>query len=268
MAGGVPQVMRVVSPDGTPIGCERRGDGRPLLLVHGTAGDRTRWAALLDALAQAHTVYALDRRGRGLTGDTAEYAVEREFEDIAAVVEALDARVDVFGHSYGALCALEAARLTRAIRRLMLYEPPIPLGERIYPRGLAERLKAMLAAGEREAVVETFLREVPRIPEETLQIMRAAPTWGGRVAAAHTIPREMRLDDDYAFVPARFADVRVPTLLLLGGESPPIFARGIEALADSLPDAEVTVLAGQRHVAMDTAPELFLETVERFVGGR
>jgi pimeloyl-ACP methyl ester carboxylesterase len=111
--------------------------------------------------------------------------------------------------------------LTTGIRRLVLYEPPIPLGERIYPPGLAERLDALLETGEREAVVETFLREVARIPEETLQVMRTAPTWAGRVAAAHTIPREMGLDDDYAFVPARFPEVRVPTLLLLGGDSPP-----------------------------------------------
>jgi pimeloyl-ACP methyl ester carboxylesterase len=219
-----------------------------------------------DALTSAHTVYALDPRGRGLSGDvTGEYDFEREFEDVAAVAEALDAPVDVLGHSYGALCALEAARLTPNIGRLVLYEPPIPLDERIYPPGLAERLDAQVEAGQRDGVVETFLREVARVPAETLQVMRAAPAWAARVAAAHTIPREMGLDDDYAFVPERFAEVRVPTLLLLGGDSPPVFANAIEALSDALPDARVTVLSGQRHVAMDTAPELFLETVERFL---
>ena len=260
-------MLRVVSRDGTTIGAEQRGEGPPLLLVHGTAADRTRWMPLLGALAAGATVYALDRRGRGLSAETAarEYALEREVEDVLAVVDALEGSVDVLGHSYGAVCPLEAARTTARVRRLVLYEPPMPLDERIYPPGLDERLEALLAAGQREAVVETFLREVPRVPEETLAVMRSSPAWPARVAAAHTIPREMRLDDDYAFDPERFSDVGAPTLLLLGGESPPIFARSIEALERALPDARVAVLPGQRHTAMDTAPQLFLDTVTRFL---
>jgi len=104
------------------------------VLVHGGTADHTRWLSILPALEERFTVYAVDRRGRGLSGDAPEYAIEREFEDVAAVVDAIDGPVDVLGHSYGALCALEAALLTDKIRRLALYEPPVPTGRQMFPR--------------------------------------------------------------------------------------------------------------------------------------
>ena len=108
------------STDGTTIAYQRSGDGPPLVLVHGTAADHRRWAPVLPALEQQFTVCAVDRRGRGGSGDTAAYAVEQEFDDIAAVVDSLGEPVHLLGHSYGALCALEAALRTRAVRTLML----------------------------------------------------------------------------------------------------------------------------------------------------
>src|SRR3712207_301123 len=103
------QIGRVISADGTPIGYERSGEGPPLVLVHGATSDRRRWAPILPALEKRFTVYAVDRRGRGASGDAQTYAIEREFEDIAAVVDAIGGPVDLIGHSYGALCVLEAA---------------------------------------------------------------------------------------------------------------------------------------------------------------
>src|SRR5688572_24310787 len=113
------------SGDGTTIACEKIGSGPPLVLVHGTAADHTRWAPVLPALSGRFTIYACDRRGRGASGDGASYAMEREFEDVAAVVDGIGGPVDLLGHSYGALCSLEAAVLARNLRRLALYEPPI-----------------------------------------------------------------------------------------------------------------------------------------------
>src|SRR5262245_17922096 len=136
-----------VSKDGTPIGFERSGKGPPLVLVHGTSADHTRWKPLLPELESRFTLYAVDRRGRGGSGDASTYSVEREFEDIAAVVDAVGEPSFLLGHSYGAVCALEASLRTHNVRKLVLYEPPIRTAEPLYPLGAAERLQALLDSG-------------------------------------------------------------------------------------------------------------------------
>ena len=126
----------VTSKDGTPIAYWRSGDGPPLVLVHGTAADHHRWTPVLPAFEQHFTVCAVNRRGRGGSGDSSDYAIEREFEDMAAVVDSLGEPANLLGHSYGALCALEAAPLTRHVRKLVLYEPPMDVtDEQIPARG-------------------------------------------------------------------------------------------------------------------------------------
>ena len=162
---------RVVSRDGTEIAMFVRGEGPPLLLVHGGLGDHTRWDALRPHLEPHATVYAMVRRGRGASGDGPDYALEREFEDVAAVVDAVAHRsgapVTVYGHSYGGLCAFGAARLTSGIDRLVLYEgwPPVDPAAWTAPPGFLERLEELLAAGDREAMLETFLREYVKMSE-------------------------------------------------------------------------------------------------------
>lgn len=254
----------IVSKDGTTIAFARSGSGPRLVLVHGTTADHTRWKPLLPQLETHFTVYAVDRRGRGGSGDAASYAIEREFEDIAALVSAIDDRVLLLGHSYGAVCALEAAFQTTNLKKLALYEPPIRTAESFYPPGTVERLQALLDSGDHDSVVSTFFREVVRAPEEEIRMLRALPNWPARVAAAHTIPREMRINDAYRFAPARFSAMSVPTLLLLGGSSPPMFKSAVEAVRDALPDARVVVMPGQQHTAMNTAPDLFLREVLDF----
>ena len=118
---------KVASQDGTTIGYSHIGSGSPLVLVHGTGGASTRWTPILPALEQHFSVCVVDRRGRGASGDGNTYAIEREFEDIAAVVDAMGEPVNLLGHSFGGICALEAGLLTRNLRKLVLYEPPIPL---------------------------------------------------------------------------------------------------------------------------------------------
>jgi pimeloyl-ACP methyl ester carboxylesterase len=106
---------------------------------------------VLPALTQHFQVYAVDRRGRGASGDALVYAIEREIEDIVALVDSIGEPVNLLGHSYGGICALEAALYTQNIRKLVLYEPPVPIaGVAIYPEGLIEQLEALLAAGDRE----------------------------------------------------------------------------------------------------------------------
>src|SRR4051812_11375607 len=196
---------RVTSKDGTSIAYWRSGEGPPLVLVHGTASDHSRWAPVLPAFEQRYTVYAIDRRGRGGSGDSENFAIEREFEDVAAVVDSLGKPVTLLGHSDGALCALEAASLSRNVRALALYEPSFEMvGAEIYPPEVIERLETLLQAGDPDEVVATTAREVAGASPEVVANMRSQPAWRARVAAGHAIPRELRAVKAYRFDPKRF----------------------------------------------------------------
>jgi len=232
------------------------------VLVHGTGADHNRWAGVIGALGDRFTTYAVDRRGRGASGDADTYSMEAEFDDVVAVVEAIGGEVDVLGHSYGAVCSLEAA-LRTDVRRLVLYEPPLPVGIEVYPPGLGERLDALVAADDRDGVISTFMQEVVRMPAAELDALRRDASWAGRRAAAHTIPRELRLADA-GF--ERYAALRSPTFLLVGGDSPPFLVEPSRRLEETIPGARLVSMPGQQHVAMNTAPELFIGHVVDFLG--
>lgn len=255
----------VTSRDGTVIGYRRNGTGPPLLLVHGTTADHRRWAAVSPQFEQHFTVYAMDRRGRGGSTDAPEYDLMREAEDVAAVVEAIGEPVFILGHSYGAACSVEAALLTDKVRRMILYEPPIPTGLSMYPPGVPDRMQALIDSGELEAALEVFMREVVKMPEHELEAYRQLPMWKVRIQLAPTIPREMTIDRRYSFDPDKFANLRVPTLLLMGGDSPPLFRQATEVVDSALPNSTVVTLPGQQHIAIDTNPDLFVSEVLRFL---
>jgi pimeloyl-ACP methyl ester carboxylesterase len=187
----------VLSRDGTQIAYWTSGSGPPLVLVHGAPADHTRWRPLLPYLEPHVIVHALDRRGRGASGDALEYRLEREYEDVAAVVDAVAAvsgqPVDVYGHSHGGIVAFGAAALTSNVRRLVLYEGwPVP-DPSIYalPAGVVTRMNKLLAEGDRDGVVEALFRSVEEISDQDMAALRSAPSWPGRAAAAHTVPREI-----------------------------------------------------------------------------
>lgn len=260
-------LQKITSRDGTPIGYWRSGHGPPLVLVHGTTADHSRWKTVLPLLEPHATVYAVDRRGRGASGDGDGYAIEDEFADIATVVDGVadttGGPVDLLGHSYGAVCALEATLLTAGVRRLVCYEGPVlppPLSE------VDGRLVELLAQGRRAEVVETFFREIAGAPAEQLALLTSLPSWPARVAAAHTVIRERKCLDSYRLDAARFAGFSVPTLLLAGGDSPPFLQESVAAVAAAVPAVVVVTLEGQQHIAMDTAPERFAAEVLRFLG--
>jgi pimeloyl-ACP methyl ester carboxylesterase len=254
----------VTSADGTPIAYRRSGSGPPLLLVHGTTADHTRWATISPALEEHFTVYAMDRRGRGASGDGPEYSLPHEGEDVAAVVDTLGEPVSLLGHSYGALCALEGAMRTANLGTLMLYEPPLPGGEDIVPPETLARLDGMIERDEREDALVTFFREVVGVPEAQLDAVRSHPAWPGRVAAAHTLGRESRVEVEYELDFDRLRTIRTPTLFLLGGASPPAFHTATRRLHEAMPASRIHVLEGQQHMAMDTAPEAFVAAVRQF----
>ncbi len=258
----------VASRDGTDIAYVTGGEGPPLVLVHGVLGDHSRWGALQPHLEAHCTVYAMDRRGRGASGDHPDYDVEREFEDVAAVVDAVGqasgSPAAVYGHSGGASYALGAATLTSNVDKLVLYEPPVdPAG--ILPEGFLERLDDLVAADRSEEVVETFCREVLHMSEQQIEAYRNQPSWSARVAAAHTLPRELRVPAGRLVDPERVARVDVPVLLLEGSETPAGFKEGTRIVADALRDARVVTLDGQGHTADVLAPELVAERVLAFL---
>jgi pimeloyl-ACP methyl ester carboxylesterase len=254
---------KVVSEDGTPIAVWRSGEGPPLVLIHGAAADHNRWAPVLPALEEHFTVIAIDRRGRGRSGDATDYALEREYEDVVAVVESAGEGVNVLGHSYGGICALEAALLTEGIRKLVLYEPP--MGYLKSPPHVVDRLHKLLEEGRRDELLGYFMQEVAGLPPDQVELLRSLPAWQARLDAADTIPREERASREYVFDPARFRDLDVPTLYLQGGDSSEPFKAAGEALQGALPDCRVAVMPGQRHAAMDTATDLFTAQVLSFL---
>lgn len=258
----------VTSVDGTPIAFERTGSGPPLVLVHGMAGNHTRWE-LFDVrsqLAEHTTVYAMDRRGHGESGDAEEYALEREFEDVAAVADAIDEPVNLLGHSHGGLCVIEAALRTDNLRSLTVYEPAGPWEEgHLYSEEIYGELEALVDAGENERALMLFLREVIGLSRLQIDELQAAPHWSARVDEAPTLPREYRAPTSYEFEPERFADMTTPTLLLVGSESPEWVKDTTKELNNALPNSRISVLEGQGHLAMNTAPGLFIDEVLEFI---
>lgn len=244
-----------VSADGTRIGYSRRGLGPALVLLHGTGADESRWARAAPALEEHFTVHSVDRRGRGGSGDSAAYALEREVEDVLAVLGSIDSAATLLGHSFGGLCALEAATRNPRLTRLVLYEPMVWIP--VHPPDVIDRLQTLLDKGDREAVVLTFFREVVRVPDQQLEMLRSLPSWRQRLDAAHTIPRELRAQRSYEPAAGALRAIRASVLLLLGGASPPMVAAQTERLRAAVPDGRVAILRDHGHIAMDTAPEAF-----------
>ena len=261
--------MRVTSRDGAEIAFWATGEGPPLILVHGTTADHTRWRPLLPYLEPHATVYAVDRRGRGASGDAAPYDVAREFEDIATIVDAVAEQsgspAALLGHSYGGLCGLGAAGLTGNLRALVLYEPALAAAGSDLPPGVVERIESRLANGDREGALELMMREVVRMPDPEQALVRAQPSWAARVAAAHTIPRELRAVTGDVLAAVRFQAIAAPALLLAGGDSPAYFRHDIDAVAGRLPHARIAVIEGQQHVADVLDPRTFAEHVLGFL---
>jgi pimeloyl-ACP methyl ester carboxylesterase len=254
------------SKDGTLLTYQHSGSGSPLVLVHGTGATAVRWMPVLPALETHFTVYAINRRGRAGSGDTPPYFLDRENEDVAAFVRAIGEPVYLLGHSFGGICALETALRNTRVQKLILYEPPIPVkGIVTQPEGIIQRLEALLTVGDREGVLTTFVREVLQMPEADFEIFRASPIWASRVAAAYTLPRELRAQAGYHFNTEHFKGFTAPTLLLSGEQSHARFHAATNLLAETLPNRRIVTLLGQKHNAMDTAPDLFVREVINFL---
>jgi pimeloyl-ACP methyl ester carboxylesterase len=258
---------KIRSRDGTEIGYEKAGSGPPLLLIHGTGTAHERWIPVYPFFEKQFTIYALDRRGRGNSPDTGKaYAIEREFEDIAALVDIIGEPANVFGHSFGGICSIGAALLTNNIRRLVLYEPPLHHYDDPYVSSpLMEKFETLLSKGDREGIIMTFMKEAVKMPDHEIKQALTMPSWPFRLAAAHTLPREGNANNTLRFSPSQLKKIAPPTLLLLGGNSPEPMAQATAMLRENMPHAETVILPGQQHVAMETAPELLAKEVIAFL---
>ncbi|OJZ75176.1 alpha/beta hydrolase [Mycobacterium paraffinicum] len=252
----------IVSPDGTRIGYESAGAGPPLLLVHGSTGTRARWSPVMPALAQRYTVHAMDRRGRGLsTAEIEPYSLGREAEDVATIAEALGGNVYVLGHSYGALAVLEAALITPAFRRIMLYEPPIPSPglDVVSPEGLARITKM----SDPHEILEAFYRETLHLPRSAIKNLADREFSHLADSIGHTAGRELTEARAYRAT-ERLAKITVPVRMLLGTESPAYFQAATAAVAARIPGATIVALRGQGHQAVDYDPQQFAGAVLDF----
>ncbi len=238
----------VRSADGTTIAVDRSGQGPPLIVVVGAFCDRSGSKPLAALLAGRYTVLEYDRRGRGDSGDAARYAIEREVEDLGAVVTAAGEPPFVYGHSSGGALALEAAAAGVALRKVAVYE--VPYTGRDPGPALAEALDELAASGRRDEAAERFLA-LTGAPPEAIASIKASPGWPRMRALAHTLSRELALSRGGSVPAARFAAIRPPTLALSGGASPPWARAAAEAIARAIPGASARELEGQHHVPVD-----------------
>ncbi|WP_276355669.1 alpha/beta fold hydrolase [Cohnella caldifontis] len=246
----------IFSKDGTPIAYSKVGQGPALILVDGAMCYRASGpnGPLADRLSPHFTVYTYDRRGRGESGDAKPYAVEREVEDLEALIEAAGGTADVFGISSGAALALEAAKRLPSIRKLVLYEapfvvdrsrPPVP---ELYPA----EMDRLLAGNRRGAAVKLFMRKGVGLPAFVTAMMPLMPAWSKLKAVAHTLPYDTMLTIGFQKgepLPADYwSSVQAPALVVYGGKSPAWMQNGMKALAQALPKAESRTLDGETHM--------------------
>lgn len=263
----------LTSADGTPIGYTATGHGPTVLYIGGAIMHRAIddcASGMAAALSSDYTVITYDRRGRGESGDTPPYAVQREIEDITALIAKFGDTAMVFGESSGAVLALEAVLARAPISRLALYEPPFIVdGDRDpMPADFPDRLDALIAAGRRDEVLELFMTVAAGLPATAVQEARSSPMWPVLDSVAHTIAYDGRVMGDTQsgdpFALQRFAHVATPTLALAGGTSPDHQRNAVRQLVAVLPNARTQVVDGQGH---QFDPAVIAPLVSRFFSG-
>jgi pimeloyl-ACP methyl ester carboxylesterase len=251
----------VTSKDGTTIAFDRLGSGPPVVLVCGGSVDRTADAAIAQELASDFTVFNYDRRGRGDSGDTLPYAIEREVEDIEAVIGVAGGSAFLWGSSSGAVLALIAAESV-PVWKLALWEPPfIPDDLPRPPEDQVSQYETMVAEGRRGDAVEYFMTKVIGMPSEVVAGARTQPWWAATEALAHTLAYDARIMGDYSIPKDLVASVKVPTMVIAGGADFPWMRQTAETLAAALPDGQVRILVGQGH---DVDPGVLAPVLREF----
>ena len=261
---------KVRSKDGTEIAYDRVGSGPALVLVGGAWNDRMSSAPLAQLMADEFTVYTYDRRGRGDSGDTQPYAVEREIEDLEAVIEAAGGSAYAFGTSSGGALALEAAAAGAPITRLAMFEPPYVTDDSRppVPDDYVAHIEELVANGDRTEVIRYFMTVAVGMPPEMVEGMLASPVTEVMEPVAHTVAYDGRVMFRGSMqgqpLPNRYRDtVTVPALVMDGGNSPAWLHNAARGLVGILPDVQYRTLAGQDHAA---PPEAIAPVLVEFLG--
>jgi pimeloyl-ACP methyl ester carboxylesterase len=251
------------SKDGTTIAFDRSGDGPPVVLISGGPSDRSANAQLAALLAARFTVLNYDRRGRGESGDTPPYSVDREFEDLAAVIDEAGGSAALVGNSGTGNIALEAAARGLPVTRLALWEPPFIVdGSRPpVPKDWGQRVEELVSAGRPGDALAYWITTVVGAPAEMVPAMRTSPFWAAMEPNAHMLVRDAALLGDFSLPAERLRAVTAPTLLLDGGQQPWL-SHGVRALAAVLPNARYETLASQSH---DIPVEVLVAAVADFL---
>jgi pimeloyl-ACP methyl ester carboxylesterase len=258
------KMEKATSRDGTAIAFDRMGHGPPVVLVCGGSTDRMSNAQLGQLLSSDFTVVNYDRRGRGDSGDTQPYAIEREVEDIDAVIEEAGGSAYLWGSSSGAALALIAAESGVPVTKLALWEPPFILDENARPpEDQVEQYERMIAEGRRGDAVEYFMSKVVGMPPEFVAGARNQPWWAATEGLAHTLAYDARIMADYSVPTERAAAVKVPTLVIAGGADMPWMRETAQALAAALQDGETRFLDGQGH---NVDPAVLAPALKEFFG--
>jgi pimeloyl-ACP methyl ester carboxylesterase len=256
----------VTALDGAPIAVWVTGRGPALVMVHGSIADHTTFDSFVAVLGEHFTTYAMDRRGFGATPDVDDYTIEVDFADVAAVIDAVAARtgrpVFLWGHSYGANCAMGGAARSANVSHLVVYEPSLGLS---YPPGSIEGIESALADGDYESAIIAVLVDILEMTAAEVDGFRADPLWPVRLAAAPTVPRECRVEHDWVYRPGQFDTVAAATLMLTGSDSVADIVDLTRRAAVAIPRARVGVLDGHGHFAHKTDPAMVTAVVRDFV---
>lgn len=249
---------KVISRDGTSIAYDRTGEGAPIILIMGAFNDRSSGAPLAQMLEPDFTVVNYDRRGRGESGDNLPYSIDREIEDLDALIQAVGGSAFVFGYSSGAVLAMKAAAKGLNIGKLVLYEAPVE-GLDI---GFAEQLSALIAAGRRGDAVEFFQSKIVGIPDPVVAQLRNAPFRPYLEALAHTTVYDTRLVCE-PLTGEELANITVPALVIVGEQTKANFKQANETMASSLPNGTYMCLEGQNH---DLVPPVLVPVIKSYLG--
>ncbi|TDD84509.1 alpha/beta hydrolase [Actinomadura darangshiensis] len=251
----------VISKDGTRIGYSKTGSGPALVLVDGAFGHRA-FGPNMDLpplLADRFTVYTYDRRGRGESGDTQPFSVERETDDLEAVIAEAGGSACVYGVSSGVPLALDAANAGLAIPKLVVYEGPFVVDDsrKPIPEDLRAQMETLVKEDRRSQAIKLFMTKGVGLPGIFVTMMRLMPAWSKLKRVAHTAPYDVAALGDTGRgrpLPAgRWSDVKSPVLVVVGGKSPKWMKNAMGALAEVLPDARHRTLDGQMHVVKGKA---------------
>ena len=263
-------VEAVTSADETRIALERVGDGAPVVLIGGAYNDRSTMAALAATLAPDFTAVTYDRRGRGDSGNNdRSFDINREFDDLAAVIEQAGGTVSVFGHSSGGVLAIGAVLRGLPIGRLAVYEPSyIPASVRTKPGSdLYQRLVRLIGQDRRDDAVTLFQTEAVGLPAAMVEGMRASDFWSWFTGLAHTLPYDVALHGDYEPPAGRLAGLGIPMLAVDGSQSPQWIRTGTRAVADAVPGGRYVTIEGQDHGVLHH-PEALRPVLSTFLAGR